>query len=446
MNEDLERRLRRSLSERSADPLRGESSLPRPTRRRARARRATNALSAVLAASIVIAGTTTLISQRSAGPPAASLPPASPTRVPEPSATAAPTVEPAPRSTPVRSALARVAEVPDAGAKIAAHGGVWVIATTRVLKYTTSGRLDGRIVLSDIAGANAVLEPRVVAADDGGVWIAGAGADDVDRTLATDRCDAIEPAGGDRDGEAFVMRIDAGTMCPSVLIKLGVASEPDASEPGLLPTPSSSPATARSRFVRWHGLAFAAGSLWIGADGGMLRADLAAGTLEEVGVDAYSVGAGFGSIWAAVSQNRGTPGEDNFIARIDPETARVIATIDVPPADPSTTTDFAEVHVGPDAVWAEGWGIVAQIDPDQNRVVAGYDVGGEHLMGDMASGDGRFYLADNGPKADGVWVIDATRRVLLRKIATGAPANGIALAGDRLWFSRSGEIWRLKLE
>lgn len=445
MSDDLERRLRRSLNERALDSLNEHAALPAATRRRARTRRVMNVAGATVAAVAVIAGSTMLVSRRTVTSKPPALPAVSPTRVPEPSL-GTPSVAPAPNSTPAASAIHRVAEVPDAGAKIVAHNSVWVVATTRVLRYSLGGGLQARIVIPGLLGPKAVLEPRVVAADEAGVWVAGSGVNGVGRTRASRSCVPVEPLGGDRPGSVFVVRIDAATACPSVFIKLGTARQQRRASPGLLPPPSPPPEQTRPRIVRWHGLAKAAGSLWIGADEGMLRVNLDDGVIEELGLNAYSVGAGFGSVWAAVSQERGSPQEENFIARIDPETGVVEAEIDVEAADPSATTDFAEVHVGRDAVWAEGWGVVAQISPATNQVIARYQIGGEHLQGDMAGGDGVFFLADNGSAANGVWMIDATRRRLQKKIATGGAISGIALAGDRLWFSRQGIIYRMKID
>lgn len=445
MSDDLEDRLRRSLNERASDPLPGEGTMPAVTRKRARTRRVINAAGASIAVVAVIAGSATLVSRRAIPPKTPVLPAVSPTRVPEPSV-GTPSVAPVLRSTPAPSALHRIAEVPDAGAKIVAHDSVWVVATTRVLRYSLGGKLQTRIVTAGLLGPDAVLEPRVVAADEAGVWVAGTGVSGVERTQATGSCAPVEPLGGDRPGGAFVVRIDAATACPSVFIKLGTVKEQRLASPGLLPSPSPSPEQARPRAVRWHGLAKAAGSLWIGAEGGMLRVSLDDGVIDELGLNTYSVGAGFGSVWAAVSQERGTPQEESFIARIDPTTGVVESEIDVEAVDPSATTDFAEVHVGLDAVWAEGWGVVAQISPATNNVVSRYQIGGEHLQGDMAGGGGLFFLADNGSAANGVWMIDATRRRLQQKISTGGAISGITLAGDRLWFSRQGIIYRMKLD
>ncbi len=433
---DFERRLRESLSQRAADPVPGEPSMPQATRRRVRVQRVTSAMSMLLIAAITTVGATTLLGRPggSASGPVGPGPMPSITRQPFPATTTTPSHAPISRSTPPKSALTLVGKVPQAGVKIVAHGGVWVVAPNRLFKYSLAGKIEKRLVASTLLGSNAVLETQALAADGSGLWLAGSGAGAVDRTLASGRCASVQPAGGDRDGDAFVVRINARTLCPTSFIKLGTV-QPATSSPGLIPPASASPSsTPASRYVRWHGIAFASGSLWIGAEGGMLRVDLESSELTELGMDAHSVGAGFGSVWAAIANGRGTANEENFIARIDPATNQIIAKIEVPPGD-RAATDFNEVYVGETAVWAEGWGVVSQIAPATNEIAARFDVGGEHLQGDMAAGRNRFFLADSGSNSDGVWAVDTKTGKRLPKIQFGSTPQGLVVAGGALWFT-----------
>jgi streptogramin lyase len=111
-----------------------------------------------------------------------------------------------------------------------------------------------------------------------------------------------------------------------------------------------------------------------------------------VGLDGTLAGVAFGagSFWASV--------ENSTLARIDPASRRVVATVGL---DGQHLP--GAVVVGDDAVWVFASGLLQRIDPAANRVVHTLAVGPQEVeAGRLAAGAGA------------VWLSDATARTLLR--------------------------------
>jgi YVTN family beta-propeller protein len=150
------------------------------------------------------------------------------------------------------------------------------------------------------------------------------------------------------------------------------------------------------------GVAIDGETLWYtSADDDVLVAvDLATGKeTQEIPVGAYpvAVAVGGGAIWVTL----GTFG-DSAIARVDPATNAVVATIDVAPGDGPTGIVIAD-----SAVWSlvDGVGRTIRIDPASNTIAATVDP-----QPNVSSPGGGFIAAT----ADAVWVVDRDMGRLLR--------------------------------
>ncbi len=137
---------------------------------------------------------------------------------------------------------------------------------------------------------------------------------------------------------------------------------------------------------------------------------------------AFSVGAvgvGFGSVWATIF-------EDGTVQRLDPESGKVLVTIEVGDGP-------LWISVDDDAVWVsnQNSGTVTRIDPATNEVAAEINIGGAFQGGDIAAGDGVVWAATGqGPLS----LIDPSTDEVIRQWEFHG-ADALALGAGSVWVS-----------
>jgi len=159
------------------------------------------------------------------------------------------------------------------------------------------------------------------------------------------------------------------------------------------------------------------------------------------------IAAGEGAVWI------GNLGKGNLlpesVSRIDPESGVIIDTVDLGRAPRGIVYGvFAgpsarRLAVSPDAVWAIGGdGTVARIDPRSNRVVATID---DVEASEIAAGEGRVWVSE----VDHLVEIDTARNVVKRRIPVEEPpAGSIAIGAGAVWFADDdgGQLVRISTD
>jgi YVTN family beta-propeller protein len=135
---------------------------------------------------------------------------------------------------------------------------------------------------------------------------------------------------------------------------------------------------------------------------------------------------GFGSLWV-VSGGR-------TLTRVDPATARVVATIHGVPTGAGNEGGLA---VGRGSVWAADLNQVTRVDPDSNAgepVPLGVSVW--HING-LAAGGGKLWFGDVGNAR--VWEVGGAPPQVIRSIAVGLNPLGLAYGEGSLWVANAGD-------
>ncbi len=174
------------------------------------------------------------------------------------------------------------------------------------------------------------------------------------------------------------------------------------------------------------GLALGFGSLWIPSCGdhsvvrasagtGALQATIASGPADSEG----GIAVGAGSVWIVTSR-------DSDLARIDPESNKVVSIIRIPPGS------FNPVYAN-GSIWVSSnqGGTLVRVDPATNTVTGQTPVGPMPRF--LAVGDGSIWVLNQG---DGTIArVDAGTGKRTALIAAGIPGFGgeIAFGGGRVW-------------
>jgi YVTN family beta-propeller protein len=264
---------------------------------------------------------------------------------------------------------------------------------------------DGRLV--DEAGVGAA--PEAIAARDGQIWIAGAGANSVSR-LDPKTFDVRQtiPVGNGPSG----IVLDHGAVWVTNGLD-GTVSRIDPKANKVIQTIQVGNGPAA--------IAYGLGSLWVAnrADQTVSRIDPRTGDVRDTvaaGTDAAAIAAGAGAVWV-VDQARGR------VARLEPGFTEPVLAINV-------GNGPAAIAVGAGSVWVANTldSTVSRIDPRSNRVVATILVGA-----------GPTALAVS---SDGIWVVSefdktlsrihsqtnhVNRTINLENRPTGAAASGGAV-------------------
>jgi ABC-type branched-subunit amino acid transport system substrate-binding protein/DNA-binding beta-propeller fold protein YncE len=193
------------------------------------------------------------------------------------------------------------------------------------------------------------------------------------------------------------------------------------------------------------------GSVWMlnSEDGTVSRIDpetkAVTGRFEPGGV-VTDIAAGAGAVWLGL----GGPGrKGNFtvrIARVDPVTTTITRTVKLADTkagsflSPSLNWGFPDIAVGAGAVWARNPDhTLSRIEPETGRLVATIDVSADRLA---AGSEGIWFL--EGPV---VTRIDPRTNRPGQKIRIGADGTqGIAVGGGSIWVAaeQQGTVWRIE--
>jgi ABC-type branched-subunit amino acid transport system substrate-binding protein len=157
------------------------------------------------------------------------------------------------------------------------------------------------------------------------------------------------------------------------------------------------------------------------------------------------IAAGEGAVWVGNGGGRGGGNSTVSVSRVDPKTSAITRTVKLPDKTggafaPSFSWGFPEIAVGPGAVWARNPDLtVSRIDPETGKLVATVDV----EAGSIAAGrDGVWVLSDGS-----VTRIDARTNRVGQRIRFGAQStSGIAVGAGSVWATdeQEGVIWRVE--
>jgi streptogramin lyase len=160
-------------------------------------------------------------------------------------------------------------------------------------------------------------------------------------------------------------------------------------------------------------------------------------TLPVGGMDMISA---YGSIWVSQAER---------VARLDPVSGRVVATIPVP-----GTSDFRNLAAGAGSIWVAdtGTAVVTRIDPTTNRVSATISMRGSEFDPDgIAFLDGKLWVVRPVPmdisRGDVVAIDPATNRIVHRAVIPRT--FGVVAGSDALWYvedAESGSSHLVRLE
>lgn len=169
-------------------------------------------------------------------------------------------------------------------------------------------------------------------------------------------------------------------------------------------------------------------ALWIGHSAGVSRIDPASNSVTATVKlrDAYFLDVDDRAVW--ISDLRG-----RAVRRVDPKTARVVATIRVGGEPRGIVSAFGAVWVAD----SRG-GRIVRIDPEQNRVVGTVSVARPGGSGPLALAAGAGSVWVGVPRAQAVVRIDPRRLRVLAKITIPAPAKpcgGIVAEKAAVWLA-----------
>jgi YVTN family beta-propeller protein len=169
----------------------------------------------------------------------------------------------------------------------------------------------------------------------------------------------------------------------------------------------------------------------------LLKFDLQTGELLiRIPVKCERVAVGTDSVWVT-NPRKGT------VSRIDPQTGRVLATIEVDKS-PMVLT------VGEQAVWVLCWekNTVHQIDPGTNRVVARVPLGIGIPIGELAAGEGGVWISKQARLplgvANALIVVDPASRQVAKVFKTWFDGR-FALAGGAVWVATPEYVARINV-
>jgi len=181
-------------------------------------------------------------------------------------------------------------------------------------------------------------------------------------------------------------------------------------------------------------IASGAGSIWMMTDakGTLARIDPETNKLVAeiiVAPGSYCPVFGEKAVWV-------TSTDGNLVSRIDPNTNLVVETIPVGKAP-------RFLAVGEGAVWTlnQTEGNVTRIDPKTNKVVATIEVGVPGGGGDIAAGEGSVWVTSFGFP---ISRIDPASNKVVQQF-TGEGGDAIRVAAGSVWLSnlKAGTVWRI---
>ncbi len=186
------------------------------------------------------------------------------------------------------------------------------------------------------------------------------------------------------------------------------------------------------------GFAFGEGAVWVATYSGLLvKIDPHSRRVTRsvsLGIEPSSLAVGAGSVWI-------TDANSPTVLRIEPEYARVVQRIDLPTdgvAQPSVT---GTVAVGAGSLWvAHGLSRVARLDPDTGRLLASIEVPAAHSV---AVGDGSVWVA--GSDAGLLAKIDPATNSVVARVKLQPYLCCVAVGGGYVW-AMNWRVWKLSPE
>jgi YVTN family beta-propeller protein len=302
------------------------------------------------------------------------------------------------------------------------RGGTGTATTGRVVRIeAATGRVAGSVPVGN--------DPRAIAAGPGSVWVANFGDSTVSKLdLASSRIETIAV-----NGPPLSLGVSEGVVL--------VASGPPANSLTLIRARGGSAYDIVPLQARPAG----ATSLVAAGPAGVWVVDKERWTVARVSLrggndfrvvaqrrlrlrhglaELNSVAVGKDAVWLAGNTI------DRRILKLDPQTARVVATVSLPVAP-------RRVAVGEGAVWVTGEidNVVLRIDPRENRVMARIPIG--RGGSGVAAGGGSVWVAN---ELDGtITRIDPGTNRVAETIRVGGSPRDLVVAGREVWVAKGKE-------
>lgn len=154
-------------------------------------------------------------------------------------------------------------------------------------------------------------------------------------------------------------------------------------------------------------------------------------TIEVGDLPAGAIAVGEGGVWVGVQ----VEGGGDYVARIDPRTNEVVATIPVN----SSPWDIA---AGAGSIWVTGFGenkagSLQRIDPTTNQVVATITVSSSEHPGPVAAGNDAVWVDVGDTESDSLVRIDPVTNRIVATVSLPGPGlayvHDLAVVGDTVW-------------
>jgi DNA-binding SARP family transcriptional activator/ABC-type transport system substrate-binding protein len=186
------------------------------------------------------------------------------------------------------------------------------------------------------------------------------------------------------------------------------------------------------------GFAFGEGAVWVATHSGLLvKIDPHSRRVTRsvsLGIEPSSVAVGAGSVWI-------TDANSPTLLRIEPEYARVLQRIALPTEGAAQPSVTGTVAVGAGSLWvAHGLSRVARLDPDTGRLLASIEV---PAANSVAVGDGSVWVA--GSDAGLLARIDPATNSVVARVKLQPYLCCVAVGGGFVW-AMNWRVWKLSPE
>lgn len=180
------------------------------------------------------------------------------------------------------------------------------------------------------------------------------------------------------------------------------------------------------------------GEVWVGdaRDGTVTQVDTAARRADKtigIGAPAVDLATGLGGVWVAT----GGFGE---LVRIDREIGQVADRFPLGDPDDPVVPSVPAIGIGDGRLWAGVFEGIARIDPSSGEVLATVDLGGAKAE-QLAAGGGTVWATTIANRA---WRVEARSADATAGFYAGSWALAIALVRDAVWLGGvNGQVWKV---
>ena len=186
------------------------------------------------------------------------------------------------------------------------------------------------------------------------------------------------------------------------------------------------------------GFAFGEGAVWVATYSGLLvKIDPHSRRVTRsvsLGIEPSSIAVGAGSVWI-------TDANSPTLLRVEPEYARVVQRIALPTEDVAQRSVTGMVAVGAGSLWvAHGLSRVARLDPDTGRLLASIEV---PAANSVAVGDGAVWVA--GSDVGLLAKIDPATNSVVASVKLQPYLCCVAVGGGYVW-AMNWRVWKLSPE